>query len=241
MIKEAINNYCSSRGIDRLELKLFMFDMDGVLFDSMPYHAKAWRMTLLEDGLDFDEDVFYLHEGRTCEDTVRTTYGKDIPAQKCREIYARKSVIFDSLQEIKMMPGALEAATTVRERGLDAIVVTGSGHKTLLEHIGNYYPGLFHMDWLVSSSDVTKGKPDPEPYLTGLQRAGGLKPHNAIVIENAPLGVKAGHDSGCFVIGVNTGPIPAQMLLDAGADLLLPSMTALADKMNEIIDEASKG
>ena len=236
MIKEAIEKYCSRNGIDRLDLKLFMFDMDGVLFDSMPYHAKAWRMTLLEEGMDFDERIFYLHEGRTCEATVKIAYGKELSSEECKRIYARKSEIFDSLQRIKPMPGAFDVASAVKKRGLEAIVVTGSGHKTLFEHVKKHYPGIFHMDWMVSSSDVKKGKPDPEPYLMGLQKAGDLTPYNAVVIENAPLGVKAGHDSGCFVIGVNTGPVPGQMLLDAGADLLFPSMTALAEKIDEIID-----
>lgn len=235
MIKEAIDRYCSRHGIDCTDLKLFMFDMDGVLFDSMPYHAKAWRMTLLEEGMDFDENIFYLHEGRTCESTVRIVYGKNLSAEECKRIYARKSAIFDSLQKIKPMPGALDVATAVKDRGLEAIVVTGSGHKALFEHVRKHYPGIFHMDWMVSSSDVVHGKPDPEPYLMGLKKAGGLNPSNAIVIENAPLGVKAGHDSGCFVIGVNTGPVPDQMLIDAGADIIFPSMSALAGKIDEII------
>lgn len=237
MIKEAIKNYCTRRGIRGLDLKLFMFDMDGVLFDSMPNHAKAWRLTLLEEGMDFDESIFYLHEGRTCDATVKIAYGKELSSEECKRIYARKSAIFDSLQKIKPMPGAFDVATAVKRNGLEAIVVTGSGHKTLFEHVKKHYPGIFHMDLMVSSSDVKKGKPDPEPYLMGLQKAGGLSPHNAVVIENAPLGVKAGHDAGCFVIGVNTGPIPDQMLLDAGADILFPSMPELAEKIDEIIDE----
>lgn len=240
MIKEALAKYCSRKGIEGMDLKLFMFDMDGVLFDSMPNHAKAWRLTLLEEGMDFDEDIFYLHEGRTCEATVRITYGKDLSPEECKRIYARKSAIFDTLQKVKPMPGALEVATAVKDKGLEAIVVTGSGHKTLFEHVKKYYPGIFEMERMVSSSDVKKGKPDPEPYLMGLQKSGNLSPFNAIVIENAPLGVKAGHDAGCFVIAVNTGPIPGQMLLDAGADLLYPSMNALAEEIGEIIDEAMK-
>lgn len=239
MIKEAIDKYCLEKGIDGLDLKLFMFDMDGVLFDSMPYHAKAWRMTLLEEGLDFDEEIFYQHEGRTSAATVKIMCGDKTP-EECKRIYARKSAIFDSLQQIKPMTKAIDVVRIVRNNGIDATVVTGSGHKKMFEHVRNYYPGLFNLDWMVSSDDVKRGKPDPEPYLTGLKKAGMLMPHNAIVIENAPLGVQSGHSSGCFVIGVNTGPIPGQMLLDAGADLLFPSMPALAESIEAIIKEASK-
>ena len=58
---------------------------------------------------------------------------------------------------------------------------------------------------------------------------GGLKPYEAIVIENAPLGVEAGHKAGIFTIAVNTGPLDGQVLLNSGADLLFPSMQALCE------------
>lgn len=50
-----------------------------------------------------------------------------------------------------------------------------------------------------------------------------------MVVENAPLGVEAGHKAGIFTIAVNTGPLDGQVLLDSGADLLLPSMQALCE------------
>lgn len=58
---------------------------------------------------------------------------------------------------------------------------------------------------------------------------GGIKADEAVVVENAPLGVEAGHNAGIFTIAVNTGPLNGQVLLDAGADLLFPSMQALND------------
>ena len=61
----------------------------------------------------------------------------------------------------------------------------------------------------------------------GLKKA-GVNPWEAIVIENAPLGVEAGVAANIFTVAVNTGPLNDQILLDAGADLLYPSMTALA-------------
>ena len=57
----------------------------------------------------------------------------------------------------------------------------------------------------------------------------------AVVVENAPLGVEAGHNAGIFTIAVNTGPLNGQVLLDAGADLLLPSMQALSDQWDMLI------
>jgi beta-phosphoglucomutase-like phosphatase (HAD superfamily) len=65
-------------------------------------------------------------------------------------------------------------------------------------------------------------------------KKGGLKPFEAIVIENAPLGVEAAHTAGLFTIAANTGPLPDSILLDAGADFLLPSITALCNEWEDI-------
>ena len=96
---------------------------------------------------------------------------------------------------------------------------------------------------MVTAYDVTRGKPNPEPYLKGLEKAGAalgrahaLKPAEALVVENAPLGVQAGKAAGIRVMAVNTGPLPDSVLLEAGADWVLPDMPALADwfKNNEL-------
>lgn len=66
-------------------------------------------------------------------------------------------------------------------------------------------------------------------------KKGGLKADEAVVIENAPLGVEAGHQAGIFTIAVNTGPLDGQVLLDSGADLLFPSMQALCDEWDNCL------
>ena len=80
---------------------------------------------------------------------------------------------------------------------------------------------------MVTAYDVKYGKPHPEPYLMGLQKA-GVAANEAIVIENAPMGVEAGVAAGIFTIAVNTGPLPDQVLVDRGANLLFPNMETLA-------------
>ena len=87
---------------------------------------------------------------------------------------------------------------------------------------------------MVTAFDVKYGKPHPEPYLMALKK-GDLKADEPVVIENAPLGVEAGHKAGIFTIAVNTGPLDGQVLLDAGADLLFPSMQALCDSWDTIL------
>jgi beta-phosphoglucomutase-like phosphatase (HAD superfamily) len=69
----------------------------------------------------------------------------------------------------------------------------------------------------------------------GLRKAGNLSPDEAIVVENAPMGVQAGKAAGIFTVAVNTGPLEPSVLREAGADIVLSGMEELAERMDEII------
>ena len=92
----------------------------------------------------------------------------------------------------------------------------------------------FSPEKMVTAFDVKYGKPNPEPYLMGLEKA-GVNANEAIVVENAPMGVQAGVAAGIFTIAVNTGPLSDEVLLQAGADLLFSSVSELAEKWDEIV------
>ena len=104
---------------------------------------------------------------------------------------------------------------------------------TLLERIEQDFPGLFG-DVRVTGHDVRKGKPNPEPYLKAMTKA-GKKSNECLVIENAPLGVQAAHAAGCFTIGVTTGPIPEKDLYKAGADIVYKNMDELAAALPSLL------
>ena len=131
------------------------------------------------------------------------------------------------------MPGAWELLQKIKAEGIIPTVVTGSGQASLLDRLEHNFPVMFRQELMVTAFDVKYGKPNPEPYLMALEK-GGLKPNEAIVIENAPLGVEAGHKAGIFTIAVNTGPLNGEILLNAGADLLFPSMQALRESWEKL-------
>ena len=214
------------------KLKAVLFDMDGVLFDSMPYHSEAWHKVMKSHGLTLSREEAYMHEGRTGASTINIVFqrelGREATQEEIERIYQEKSDLFNSYHEAKPMPGAWELLQKVKKDGLIPMVVTGSGQLSLLERLEHNYPGMFHKELMVTAFDVKYGKPNPEPYLMALKK-GGIKADEAVVVENAPLGVEAGHNAGIFTIAVNTGPLNGQVLLDAGADLLFPSMQALND------------
>ena len=215
----------------RISPKAILFDMDGVLFDSMPNHAYAWSHAMTEYGLQMTPEEVYMNEGRTGSSTINLLaqrfWGRDATEEEKQLIYEAKSRVFNTLPEAKPMPGALETLQAVKAKGLQIVLVTGSAQTSLLERLERHYPGFFRPDLMVTGFDVKLGKPYPEPYLKGLRKA-GIRPEEGIVVENAPLGVQAGHAAGIFTIAANTGPLKDEVLKNAGADIVLPGMRDVA-------------
>ncbi len=219
-------------------LKAVLFDMDGVLFDSMKNHTLAWYETISGMGIVCERNEFYLYEGATGEWTInhifRRAYGREATAEEIEGIYAEKSRWFNELPLVEVMPGAKEVLEQVRELDLIPVVVTGSGQRSLLERLEREFPGVFVAERMVTAFDVRQGKPHPEPYLKGLEKV-GVTAAEALVVENAPLGVQAAVAAGIFTVAVNTGPIPAEKLREAGAGVVLPGMPALADSFDDVV------
>ena len=227
MFEIAQQKYLQEKGYKEFSLKAVLFDMDGVLYDSMPNHAYSWVNVMKNNGLTMTDVDAYMNEGRLGVDTIELVAkreGKELSLDERKRIYKEKTVIFASCPRAPVMPGSLELVQKVTEKGLIAMLVTGSGQPSLLERLNQDFPNIFTRERMVTSFDVTKGKPHPEPYLAAL-RIGGLKPYEAVVVENAPLGIEAAHAAGLFVVAVNTGPLPDQVLIEAGADILFPSVT----------------
>jgi pyridoxal phosphate enzyme (YggS family) len=213
--------------------KAVFFDQDGVLFDSMPFHAKSWELAMNENGLPFTKDQTYRNEGRTGASVINEAYrlihGVDAPQEVIEAVYAAKSGHFNRLTGGKLpnlIPGIRELLTYLHDKGIQCWVVTGSGQRSLLENLNTTFPGIF--TGIITAYDVQFGKPNPEPYLKAWERSGFDK-SECYVVENAPLGVRAGKAAGLFTIAVNTGILPDSALTDEGADKVFPSMAALLE------------
>jgi len=236
-IKQAIQAFLSKNNYPEFDLKAVLFDMDGVLFDSMPNHALSWHQVMKAHGLDLSYEEAYLHEGRTGDDTIQIVckkQGVTVSDEEIKAIYKEKTEIFKTLPTPVRMAGSYELLKKVMSDGLIPMLVTGSGQVSLLESLNISFPGVFVKERMVTAFDVKLGKPNPEPYLKALEK-GNLKPWETIVVENAPLGIEAAHRAGLFVIVVNTGPLSDTLLWEAGANLLYPSMTALTEAWDKIM------
>ena len=232
MFENEINLYLEKHGIEAFTPKAVLFDMDGVLYDSMPFHARSWHESMTRFGIGMAPEEAYAYEGMRGVETikllVRRQFGKDISDEEAARMYDAKSEAFRLCPKAEKMEGVEELMRKIKAGGLKIVVVTGSGQKSLLDRLEEDFHGLVSRNLVVTSFDVKHGKPDPEPYLTGLAKA-GIKSSEGIVVENAPLGVRAAVAAGIFTVAVNTGPLPDKALADEGANVVLPSMSALRD------------
>lgn len=220
-------------------IKAALIDMDGILYDSMPFHAKSWKKLSDELGMNIPEEEFYLYEGMTGDATINLLSQRELnkkftPGQ-CKEIYLTKTRYFKELGFPPVMPGAKETLQLLKSRNIRCVLVTGSGQLSLLERLNRDFPDIFSPECMVTSHNVTKGKPDPEPYLKGADLA-KVRPEDCIAIDNAPLGVRSAALSGAFTIGVTTGPIPEEKLKKEGADIVVASMKKCYEFLNDNIE-----
>ena len=229
MYQLAIKQYLERHGFEALNPKAVLFDMDGVLYDSMPNHAIAWQQSMAEFGIQMSADDAYATEGARGVDTIRQMVmrqqGREIDEAVAQRMYDEKSRIFHELPEAPIMPGIISLMQQIHDDGIQIGVVTGSGQKPLFRRILKDFGMFVDEAHITTAYDVSRGKPKPDPYLMGLKKAGDLQPYEAIVVENAPLGIRAGVAARIFTVAVNTGPLAVQTLLDANADLVFPTMS----------------
>ena len=235
---QAIRRYLEANNLGCLDIKAALIDMDGVLFDSMPLHTLAWKHLSDDLGIEASRDEFYLYEGMTGVATVnllfRRRFGSEPDVEEARRLYKVKAGYFQSMGRPATMPGAHDMLSCLKREGIERVLVTGSGQPDILRRIDDGYQGLFEKHLRITAADVKHGKPHPEPYLMAQQRVDAL-PSQTIVIENAPLGVEAGHASGAFTIAITTGPVPKQSFIDSGADLIFDSMPQFAEQLPHLI------
>ena len=213
--------------------------MDGVLFDSMPYHAEAWYQTFQHFGIkSFTLYDAYLNEGRTGDSTINEFFISEkgyMPSiEERHRIYDFKSECFHRYPEAKPIGGICEVLQLLKQKGIAIGLVTGSAQVSLLERLNSNFPEVFSSERMVTAYDVKYGKPHPEPYLMGLERV-GFPADNTLVVENAPLGVRSAVAAGISTIAVNTGILHDSDLSAEGSIAVLPDMYALRQIFERVL------
>lgn len=237
-MKEAIQKYLYKHGFEHFEPRAVLFDMDGVLYDSMPNHAIAWQRAMSDFSIDMTEADAYATEGARGIDTIRNMVKKQkgtlITLDEAQKMYDVKTRYFHEMPAPRIFDGVLDVMQLLRARDIIIGVVTGSGQRPLIDRLIKDFGQFIKEEHIVTAYDVTRGKPAPDPYLMGLRKCGNLQSWQGMVVENAPLGVQAGAAAQIFTVAVNSGPLPDSALSDAGADIVFGKMTEFLD-IQEII------
>ena len=185
-----------------------LFDMDGVLIDSTPAVARVWHRWAVERGFDPQEVVAHAH-GRPSLTTVREYLPNADHQAENREVERREIA---DLEGVVPLPGALELLASLPA---DRWTIVTSCTRPLAE-VRLRAAGLPLPKNLITSYDITHGKPHPEPYEKGAAVL-GFPPGECIVLEDVPAGVRAGKAAGARVIGFKT-TVEESVVREAGAD-----------------------
>ncbi len=217
--------------------KAVFFDQDGILYNSMPYHAESWAYAMTKHGLPYTPEECYRNEGRTSTGVIQEyfqrIYGKEATPELIEAIYTDKTEHFNEMTGgfPGTIPGVSDVLHFLYDHGVQCWVVTGSGQHNLIDALNETFDHVF--TGIISSFDVQYGKPNPEPYLKAWTRS-GFKKEECMVVENAPLGVRAAKAAELFACAVNTGPLPDSDLAAEGADRIFPDMYALLEWLKSL-------
>ena len=205
----------------QISCKALLLDMDGVLVDSTPAVARVWTRWAAKYGMD-PEYVTNFGHGRTSLSSIQELLSDASPAVHLEEANWMERAEIEDISDVTALPGARELLSAVPPGQL--AVVTSATRELAAARLGA--AGLWKLVAnLVHAGDITRGKPDPEPYLKGaavLQQA----PQDCVVIEDAPSGARSGKAAGCRVLALRT-TMPDKVMLAAGADWLIDDCAGL--------------
>ena len=180
MSSQSQQNISSLVGTSLSVPQVVLFDMDGVLYDSMPNHGVAWQRAMKEFGIHFTLEDSYATEGARGVDTIRkyakAQLGKELSEEEAQRMYDVKAAYFHEMPEAKIFDGVIDLMQKIKESGLKIGIVTGSAQLPLIERVTRDFGDFVSADQITTAYDVKRGKPNPDPYLMGLQKAGNYSP-----------------------------------------------------------------
>lgn len=206
-----------------------LLDLDGTLVDSEPLQRAAYRAYFAQRGWDVPETDLGLFTGRRAADVFSTEPGPwagEDPLALHDDVVA----LFPPDAVPEAVPGARDLILAAVDAGVPVAIVTSAGTAWVRRAVGGALQVLEHIVVVVTSEDVTDGKPHPEGFrlaCTLLEVDAGA----ALAAEDSPAGVRAAVAAGVGeVVGVRTTH-DAATLLAAGATVVLPDLRALVERL----------
>ena len=186
---------------DLSQFKAILFDMDGTLVNTEPLHEEAWHDTLAQFDLQLSPDWFHRYKGST--DRILMTeviqhYELSINVDELLE-EKRDRFLEMARTRSQVFTGAKEGLVALQKK-YPLALVTSSSRKGA-DHVLKVTELLHFFQTTITFDDVTKHKPDPEPYQKAINFF-GLKPHECIAVEDSVSGSRSAKAAGCYTVGV---------------------------------------
>lgn len=202
-----------------------IFDMDGVIVDSHPFHRRAWHKFLRSVGKDVsEEDLDFILDGRKRHEILRHFLGELSEPELANYGNCKDEFFQQVLTEVEPIRGIVRFVRHLRRDGILAAVAT-SGSDRRTKFTLNQLGIMQYFQVIVTGSDVAEGKPDPGIYRIACQRL-GVTPGKLLAFEDAVSGVLAARGAGIQCIGVGQGE-HAHKLRQAGAADIIENFEAL--------------
>ncbi len=205
---------CASSKRSLASIKAVILDMDGVITDTMPYHRQVWQELFAAEGITISRNDIYKREGQKGIESVReifSAYGKACDARLASRLLKAKEKRFKEIFQLRFIPGAQRFLSRVDSRGLRLALVTGTSRQEAVRLLPGPLWDMFEV--IICGTDVNNGKPHPEPYSTALCKL-GIKAFEAVVIENAPFGIRSAKAAGLCCFALETS-LPKSYLREA--------------------------
>ena len=208
-------------------IKGVIFDWDGVVLNSAAAHERSWAMLAAEESLPLPEDHFKRGFGRKNAEIIPSILGWSRENAEIQRLGDRKEALYREI----LLAGGVQPLPGVREflAQLDLLKMPRAvGSSTPRANIDAALTAMDltgRFDAIVCADDVTKGKPDPEVFLTAAARL-EVEPAHCMVLEDATFGLQAAKAAGMLAVGVTTGHTP-DVLREAGAELVVDHLDEL--------------
>ncbi len=201
--------------------RALLFDMDGTLTNSDPFHHEAFVEFGKAYGVDVDEQTFLKYVSGQANSLIFKNLFSHVPVEEHPRLADEKEALFRRLivGRLKPIEGLLDVLNWAVEKKVGLAVVSNAPRpnvRDMLAQIG--VTQYFHT--IVIGTELERGKPDPLPYLTGLDRL-GVPANHAIAFEDAPPGLRAAHAAKIFTVGLTT-TLDEATVKSNGADIAIP-------------------
>lgn len=210
----------------------YLFDLDGLLINSEELYLKANRVYFSQFGFEFTEELHKQGTGKKFAEWIKTVTDIDVDGET---ILAERNKVYFELakSDLHLMAGAKSVLEFAKSNGKTAMVT--SSNKDYVDFVLEHTGIAEYFELFITGDQVSKGKPDPEGYLTAAKQL-GVKPDSCIVFEDAPNGVEAGKNAGMKVVAVPSPYVKGDTVFNT-VDLLLESLEDYIKNPNTLESE----